>query len=262
MIDFHNHVVPGVDDGAADLEQSRTALSAFREQGATAVVATPHARASVTEKPGGLDAFLASVEPARAALEEMARAEFPGLRLERGFEVMLDVPSPDLSDPRLRLAGTRFVLVEFPFMTVPPNAEQALFAVKMAGWTPVLAHPERYPGVAAAPELAEGWRRVGTLLQVNAGSLLGKYGPEAFQAARALLRRGLASYVASDYHARGTLHVAPFRAALEARGAGELAGLLLDENPGRILHDEPPLPVPPLPERERRSFFGRIFRRG
>jgi protein-tyrosine phosphatase len=261
MIDFHNHVVPGVDDGAADLEQSRAALAAFREQGATAVVATPHARASVTAAPGGVDAFLASVEPARAALEAMARAEFPGLRLERGFEVMLDVPTPDLSDPRLRLAGTRFVLVEFPFMGVPPNADQALFAVKMAGLLPILAHPERYPGVAAAPEMAEGWSRVGALLQVNAGSLLGRYGPEPFQAARALLRRGAAAYVASDYHARGTLHCAAFRAALEERGAGELAGLLLDENPARILRDQPPLPVPALPERKRRSFFGRIFGR-
>ena len=155
MFDFHNHVIPGVDDGAADLEQSRAALAEFAAQGARGVIATPHVRASDAASADTLEAVLAPIDAAWAELRAMAADAFPGLRLERGAEVMIDTPTPDLSEPRLRLAGTRFVLVEFPFMAIPPNAAQALFAVKVAGWTPILAHPERYPGVT--PEAAAAW---------------------------------------------------------------------------------------------------------
>ncbi|HEX8907325.1 MAG TPA: CpsB/CapC family capsule biosynthesis tyrosine phosphatase [Longimicrobiaceae bacterium] len=259
MIDFHNHLVPGVDDGAEDLEQSRAALKAFREQGVTTVVTTPHARASLAARPEELEAFGARVGAAWESLRAMAAAEFPDVRLEPGAEVMLDVPSADLSDPRLRLAGTRFALVEFAYMAVPPNAAQVLFAVSVAGWRPVLAHPERYPGGAAA---AEEWCRSGALLQVNAASLAGRYGEEPRRAAREILSRGLASYVASDYHARGNPRLTEFRELLEGEGASEHVTLLLETNPALLLQDEPPLPVPPLPEPRRRSFFGRLFARG
>jgi protein-tyrosine phosphatase len=200
----------------------------------------------VTERADELAQALGRVDAAWAGVRELAAAEFPDLRLERGFEVMLDTPRPDFSDARVRLAGTRFVLVEFPFMAVPPNVQQAVFDLKMAGWAPVVAHPERYTGLDAALAGPEEWRRVGAYLQVNAGSLLGKYGPEAERAAWGLLRRGWADYVCSDYHARGTVHLAAARARLEAAGGAEQAALLFEANAARLLAGEPPLPVHPL----------------
>jgi protein-tyrosine phosphatase len=261
MIDFHNHLIPGVDDGAASLDESRAALEAYRAQGATAVVATPHLRATLADTPAELDGYLAEVDAAWGRLRELGAAEFPGLRLERGFEVMLDTPSPRLSDPRLRLAGTAFVLVEFPFMSVPPNAETTLFGLKVSGWTPVIAHPERYANADAAGRAAAGWKHVGALLQVNAGSILGKYGPEARDRAWTLLEQGLADFVCSDYHARGTLHLAACREALAAAGGEEQARLLTEENPARLLAGEQPLPVAPL-RRRSRSVWSRLFGRG
>jgi protein-tyrosine phosphatase len=258
MIDFHNHLIPGVDDGAASLEESRAALEAYRAQGVTAVVATPHLKASLADAPAALDEYLAQVDAAWARLAEMAAAEFAGMRLERGFEVMLDTPAPRLGDPRLRLAGTAFVLVEFPFMTVPPNADKTLFELKVSGWTPVIAHPERYANADAEGRQAAEWERVGALLQVNAGSVLGKYGPEARDRAWSLLAQGLADYVSSDYHARGNLHLAPCRDVL-AQASGEAqARRLLEENPARLLAGEQPLPVEPL-RRRRSSLWSRLF---
>lgn len=245
MIDFHNHLIPGVDDGAADADQAAGGLRAFHAQGVRTVVATPHVSGAVTVHPAGRAERLAELDAGWAALERAA-AELPGMRVLRGAEVMIDTPSPDFSDPRVRLAGTDFVLVEFPFMNVPPNAEQALFAVRMAGWTPVLAHPERYGNAEASFTDAEGWRRVGALLQVNAGSLLGRYGARAQTQAWGLLERGMADYVCSDYHTRGTLLLAECRAKLESRGAGEQAVLLMDTNPERLLAGQAPLAVPPL----------------
>lgn len=257
MIDFHNHLVPGVDDGANDLAETRAALQEMQDQGVRVVVTTPHLKGSLTARPEELDAFLERVDAAWEEARAMAAAEFPELRLERGFEVMLDTPSPELSDVRVRLAGTRFVLVEFPFMNVPPNAGTVLFAVKMAGWTPVLAHPERYGNVDPSLEQAEEWRRMGAFLQVNAGSLLGRYGKGEQALARNLLKRGLASYVSSDYHARGRLSVREARAEAESLAGEERARLLFETNAERLLAGKSPLDVPPL--EEPRSFWGRLF---
>jgi protein-tyrosine phosphatase len=246
MIDFHNHVIPGVDDGAGDLDQSREALRTMWAQGITTVVATPHVKGSLTDDERGLSAFLDHVDGAFAELKAMAAAEFPGLRLERGHEVMLDTPQLRPADARLRLAGTPFVLVEFPFMMVPPNAPQAVFDLKMQGYFPIVAHPERYGNVDPSLAHPEEWRRVGGLLQVNAGSLLGRYGKGPQEIAWGLLRAGMVDYLSSDFHARGSCWTQGARAALEREGAGEQARLLTETNPARMLEGLPPLPVPAL----------------
>jgi protein-tyrosine phosphatase len=257
MIDFHSHLVPAVDDGAASLDETRAALETFRAQGVHTVLTTPHLRGSVTVKPEDLAAFLAKVDAAWEEMRALAAAEFPEMRVERGFEVMLDTPAPDLSDPRVRLAGTRFVLVEFPFMSIPPNAGPALFELKMAGWKPVIAHPERYGNLDPSLREAAEWRRVGGLLQLNGGSLLGRYGKQEQALAWDLLKRGMASYLCSDYHARGRCSAQEARSAVERAMGEERARLLTETNPQRLLEGKSPLDVPPL--EERRSFWGRLF---
>ena len=128
VIDFHNHLVPGVDDGAATPDETRAAMAAMYAQGVRCIITTPHFSASSVARPDELAGWLAQLEPAWEQARRIA-AEFPGLRLERGVEAALDTPEPDFPDPRLRLAGTDFVLVEFPFMQVPPNGKGALFQI-------------------------------------------------------------------------------------------------------------------------------------
>ena len=259
MIDFHNHVMPGVDDGAADAAQAAEALRAFREQGVRTLVATPHVSGALTSEPAALAERLEELDRGWAELEQVAGG-FPDMRVLRGAEVMLDTPQPDLSDPRLRLGGTQYALVEFPFMSVPPNATNAIFDLKMRGWIPVLAHPERYANAATDLADASEWRRVGAALQVNAGSLLGRYGDRAQALAWGLVERGWVDYVGSDYHARGRLALAECRAELERRGGAEHARLLLEENPRRMLDGQAPLPVPALSAP--RPLWKRILRLG
>jgi protein-tyrosine phosphatase len=246
VIDFHNHLIPGVDDGAADLSESRAGLAAMRDHGVRTVVCTPHIRASLAGTPAAHQAYLEQVDAAWDGLRALAADEFPELRVERGFEVMLDVPSPDMADPRLRLGGTRFVLIEFPFMSIPANAGPAVYEMAMRGWTPVIAHPERYSNLAPDLQEPEAWKRSGALLQVNAGSLLGKYGERARSSAWGLLQRGLVDFVCSDFHARGSIHLAAARAELERAGAGAQAALLMNDNAERMLRGESPLPVAPV----------------
>lgn len=260
MIDLHSHLVPGVDDGAATLDESRAALQRMRHEGVRALVTTPHLGASATEHPERLATLLGRLDRGWEELSALARDEFPEMRVERGVELMLDSPRPVLDDPRLRLAGTRFVLVEFPFQGVPPGAERVLFELRLAGWMPVVAHPERYPDLGPDMAAAGGWRRVGAALQVNWGSLAGKYGPGPQATAWALLERGWADYLSSDHHARGRLGVATAREMLLGRGGEEQLRLLSDENPARLLDGQAPLAVPPLPPRT--SFWKRLTGRG
>jgi protein-tyrosine phosphatase len=244
MIDVHSHLMPGVDDGARSLEEALEAVRLFREAGVTRLATTPHLDGSLTERPAALEARLAELDQAWARL--CAGVGEAGPALLRGTEVKLDTPYADLGDPRIRLGGTRFVLVEFPFLAVPPRSVEALEAIWAEGWIPVVAHPERYDSGRVPLELAAAWRRAGGYLQVNSGSLLGRYGPAAARLARRLLEKGLVDLLASDYHSRGRILLQECASDLAKAGAEEQADLLLRVNPGRILDDLPPLPVAPL----------------
>jgi protein-tyrosine phosphatase len=203
LVDLHSHVLPGVDDGAQDLPQALDALQALQDQGVTRVVATPHFRASLLENPSRAEARLALFDEAYRDLSAALQTTDLTIALGRACEFKLDAPVADLSDPRLRLEGTRYALVEFGSFQLPPFAGNQLRAVHDAGWTPVLAHPERYFGIEDVLDRASRWVSEGTLLQVNVKSLAGGYGSMARQVAGELLARGWVTCVAGDYHARG-----------------------------------------------------------
>lgn len=246
LVDLHTHVLPGVDDGARDVAEAVEALRALAEQGAEIVVATPHFRASRLERPGAARDRLARLDEAHAALEEAKREAGIALRVERGCELRLDAPEIDLSDARLRLAGGSYVLVEFATFQVPPYAGNQLRALVERGWTPVLAHPERYAGIREALGRVERWRDAGVRLQVNAGALGGRYGPAVGLAARELFSRGWVDLVASDYHARGAPALSEEHERLSEAADREVADRLLAENPARALAGEPTAPVPAI----------------
>ncbi len=254
--DIHNHVVPGVDDGARDLQDTLDAVERMTLLGVRKIIATPHLDGSLTLDPPYLEERLEEVTEAFAAAVAAVAESFPEVDLRRGHEVMLDIPDVDFSDPRMRLAGTRFVLVEWPRLHVPPGTAKVLYRIRQDGYIPVVAHPERYVGVDL--ELACRWRDAGALLQVNYGSLDGRYGSESRTLAFGLLRRGLSDYMASDFHARPDRKIYRQEAQdrLEDLGAGEAFVTMSLTNPARIFRDEEPMPVPALPME--RGFWARV----
>ncbi len=246
MTDLHCHLMPAVDDGARDLDQTRHALAAMRQEGVVRIVATPHVRGMYTTSPDVLRERFDEIDAGWRLLERIARDEFPGLEVLRGAEVMLDAPV-DLSDDRLRLAGGPLVLVEFPLMRIPPDSGALLARVRAAGWLPVLAHPERYRGLGSRFAVVGDWLAAGAYLQLNAGSFAGRYGPEARELAFRLLERGWGHYIATDYHARGRPGVKALREILRERRGEQVLRLCTEANPRRATRGETPLPVPPLP---------------
>lgn len=256
MLDFHNHLMPAVDDGAADLDESRAGIRALLADGITAIITTPHITASLGNR-GGLDLYLDRIAESFDALKDLAAREFPQLRIERGFEVMLDIPQPNLDDPLLRLAGTTFALVEFPYMNIPPNSAFALRELRQSGWTPIIAHPERYSNINPDLAVMDEWRDAGAYVQINSGSLVGSYGPRAKRLAWAILEQGAADYLCSDYHSRGKCTFGAAVSEMKRRGF-DLQLAALKKNGLRILADQQPVDVPPFSGKPK-SGWAKVF---
>lgn len=249
LVDIHSHLVPGVDDGAKHVPGVLSSIERMTLVGIRRVITTPHIRGGLTLDPARLEVRLAEVSDAWAEAAAAIRRKFPEVEYRRGHEVLLDVPEPDLSDERLRMAGTSFVLVEWPRLHIPPGTPRVLRRIRERGYRPIVAHPERYAGMGQQMDLVARWRAAGAFLQVNYGSLDGRYGTEPQVVALQLLEAGLVDYLASDFHGQSGMKIYKNEAwaALEERGSAEVLDLLCRVNPGRILQDLEPVPAPTVP---------------
>jgi len=176
VIDLHSHVLPGLDDGAADLDEAVAMCRAAAEDGIEVLAATPHVRDDYPTTPDQMEQALAAL---RAAAGDI-------VRLVAGGEIDLgrvDLPREELA--RFALAGNpKYLLVETPYGGWPLDLPEKLFRLQADGFTPVLAHPERNPEVQQRPELLEPIVAGGTLVQLTAASIDGRMG-----GARARARR-------------------------------------------------------------------------
>ena len=139
------------------------------------------------------------------------------------------------------LNGGRYVLVELMSQSAPPSLEHVLRLFADHGFTPILAHPERYPVLWQQPERLRQWVQKGCLLQITADSLSGRLGRRARKAARALLVEDLVHFVASDAHdpvKRPPLLLQGFRQTAELVGQPQ-AARLFTYNPLAVLRNEP-----------------------
>lgn len=239
IADIHCHILPQWDDGSQSLEQSLDMARMAVESGVTVMAATPHCIH------GGSRDILARH---RFLCEALAECEI-SLRLMPGMEIMGTEETASLlqSGELLTLNGSRYPLIEFPFSAEDWENTQILQSVVQAGFCPVIAHPERYDCVRADPRCVRPWLEMGCLLQINRGSLLGRFGTGAREAGLYLIAQGLTTAVASDAHGTGsrTPWMADVFALLSEEFSPGVAHLLLHTNPMRILQNEQTLPVSP-----------------
>jgi len=245
VIDLHSHVLPGLDDGAADLDEAVAICRAAAEDGIEVLAATPHVRDDYPTTPDQMEEALAAV---RAAAGD-------SVRLVSGGEIdlgRLDGLRDELA--RFALAGNpKYLLVETPYAGWPLDLPEKLFRLLAEGITPVLAHPERNGEVQQRPELLEPIVAGGTLVQLTAASIDGRMGGRARSCAATLLDRNLAHLLASDAHAP-SLRAIGMSAAVEALGDEALGIWLTVEVPRAIVENEP-LPQRPAAARPRRRFW-------
>jgi protein-tyrosine phosphatase len=245
VIDLHSHLLPAVDDGSRSVEQSVKVLFEMARQGVTDVCLTPHIQSGRAE---------AGPPAAHQRAFEALRAQAPQMpRLHRGAEIMLDRPvtRPVALARNVTLAGTRYILVEFPRLVPSDTITNALRQVVGLGLLPILAHPERYSCCSA--DAVRHWRSLGAKTQVDATTLLTSQARG--QRARQLVSEGLADILAGDNHGDDRT-VATGAQFLRAQDGFDQVDLLVRRNPAAVLEDGEMSPVPPL--RIRQSWMSRI----
>ncbi|HLG71327.1 MAG TPA: CpsB/CapC family capsule biosynthesis tyrosine phosphatase, partial [Chloroflexota bacterium] len=196
MIDLHNHILPGVDDGAGSVEEACRMAAALVDQGVTQACCTPH----TTEwAAAGDEARIGErVVELQASLDERGI----GLKLLPGSEAHL---SPTLAaDVRKRavapLNGSQYLLLEFPYDFLPPLFERVVFELQAGGVHPVIAHPERIGPIADDPSILYRLVHRGCLAQLTAMSLAGGFGPRVREVSDLMLEHRLVHAIASDAH--------------------------------------------------------------
>lgn len=247
MIDIHTHVLPGIDDGSPDMEDSLEMLYIAAQSGVRTLVTTPHCNI-----PGEYENYASlELEALWRKLAWAAERESIPVKLCRGAEIFATEELPELlSDGHVwTLNGTKYFLTEFSFDEDPAYCDDILRRCRERGFHPIIAHPERYIFVQGDPSVAFDWCTAGYGLQLNKGSLLGSFGPGPRETARLLLEHGLAACVASDAHNphQRTTHMGEIRNQLREMCGEDYAHLLLEENPSRILAGKALLGLEPIP---------------
>lgn len=233
MIDLHSHILFGFDDGATDIAMSLEMARRACEDGVEVMACTPHFL------PGLYDPSPADVIARVAELNDRLYEEGLDLALVAGCEAHV---RPDMvkrleEGAILPIHRTRHVLCEAPPKSLPPHLDQFFLGMIAAGYTPILAHVERYRWIDSALPWIRNLSARGVVMQVTAGSLLGDYGHRAEYWSHRLLDDCLVDIVASDAHnltRRPPGLAGAFEFVTRERGAEE-AIRMFKETPAAIL---------------------------
>ncbi|MGJ9458099.1 tyrosine-protein phosphatase [Oceanobacillus sp. CF4.6] len=196
MIDIHSHILPGIDDGAKTEEDSLAMAREAVSQGITTIIATPH------NKNGKYDNERASIKNNVQILSELLVTEdipltvIPGQETRINGEMIEDIKNGKL----LSLNHTKYLFVEFPSANVPRYSSQMLFDIQVAGYTPIIVHPERNQELIEHPSRLYEFVKNGALTQVTAASLVGKFGKNIQKFSHQLVEANLTHFIASDAH--------------------------------------------------------------
>jgi protein-tyrosine phosphatase len=234
MVDIHCHILPETDDGAVSLEESIAMARAAAADGIKKIIATPHMFDGVHDTPDKemIRHKIAMVMDAAGGCIEIV----PGGEVRYSYEIFQEAEDPNT---RIRLNGTSYMLLEFPFHAVPPNIEMTIFQILNAGITPVIAHPERNKRIQERPRIIADLVERGAFAQLDAGSLTKSFGPESYHIAKKIIEAGLGHFIATDaHHQERRRPVLSTAAAIAADWGGvEYARAMVEDNPEALIND-------------------------
>lgn len=194
-VDLHSHLIPGIDDGAQDMEDSIILIRALRRLGFRKLITTPHIMSD--HYPNTPETILSGLREVKAAIA----AEGIDIELQAAAEYMLDENFGEKIEAGLLTVAGKQVLVEMGFFAAPPQLYDYLFTLQTKGYQPILAHPERYTFLNQ--EDYQKLKDHGCAFQLNLLSLTGHYGKPIKDTALKLLKAGMIDYLATDLHHEG-----------------------------------------------------------
>ncbi len=262
MIDLHCHILPGLDDGARNLDESLAMARVAIANGIQTIAATPHVNFDY-EVDARAIAHAAGALNVALARNALPLAVLPGAEIALGKAV-------EMSDDQLRtlgLGGSRCVLIETPYTDGITALGELVFSLQVRGFRPMLAHPERARGFQERPEEVRRLVERGALCCVNSDSLSGGFGSSAHRCAISLLEQGLVHVIASDAH-NADRRAPALRHGFEAiservPAVASAADYYTQAVPAAILAGRPLPPRPePAPPPSRRSRWRRLLSSG
>ncbi len=236
FIDMHSHILYGLDDGARDLETSMRMLRIAAKDGISEIILTPH------NKPGHRRYAPLSMAERIEKLEACLLEENLAMKLYLGSELYYRSELPkEIEDGNASvLAGSRYVLMEFNPLDDYDYIRNGVYSILMNGYCPILAHVERYQNVCAKKCGITDLIEMGCFMQMNAGSIMGRFGMRVKILSNKLLKQHLVHFVATDAH--DTDKRAPYLADCAGyikRKYGEsYTKALFYDNPACILSNE------------------------
>lgn len=260
MIDLHSHILPGVDDGAVTLEDAIDMARMAVDDGIQVMACTPHFMPGMYENRS--DDILRRVDQLNDHVSDAGL----DLALVAGADAHI---RPDFvaclrAGQILSLHGSRYVLFEPPHASLPKRMDDLLFEISVAGYVPILTHPERLKWIEQNYPLVQQLAQSGVWMQITAGSLTGRFGKRPQYWATRMLAEGLVSILASDAHNVGSRPPVMSKAreiATRELGAAE-ADNLVHIRPVCVLENQPPEQAPALPKAVvKNPGFGSTLRR-
>lgn len=196
MIDIHSHILPGIDDGAKTEVDSLAMAKAAVEQGIHTIVATPHHRNGKYDNEK--DTIIQSVEVLNALLVEkdIPLHVLPGQETRINGDMLKELDDGVV----LSINHSKYVFVEFASNHVPRYAKQMLFDIQVAGYTPIIVHPERNSELLEHPSMLYQFVQNGALTQITAASFVGKFGKNIQKFTNQIMEANLTHFIASDAH--------------------------------------------------------------
>ena len=202
FIDIHNHILPGIDDGSKNVDESIELIQGFGEIGVTDFIATPHIMNNYyPNDPKSIKEALIVVK------NELIQHKLKDVSIRAAAEHMIDDNfEAILERDEIMPLGSNYLLVEMSYLQASINFEEALEKIRQKGYFIILAHPERYLYLHSKMGSHKAYKKQGVLYQLNLLSLSKYYGKEVQQMAMKLLSKGLIDFAATDVHNKRQLN--------------------------------------------------------
>lgn len=244
MIDLHCHILPGIDDGAPDMETALAMARIAAADGIHTVACTPHIYPGMYENTAA--GIAQATEGLRQALQQAGIALI--LTYAADTHVVPDLVQKLQQGSSPTFNGGRYFLLEPPHHVAPPNFEEYVFRLLAAGYVPIITHPERLSWIEQDYAVFERLAHHGAWMQLTAGSLTGRFGSNARYWGERMLDEGLVHILATDSHgvARRPPLLAEGMAAATAWVGAQEAQRMVSERPAAVLQNSDPAQVAPM----------------